>query len=411
MSIGMRFSEPRRHDQVPGDVGVRTALGSRVSWRPRRRGHLLMGFGAAPATRGPAAAARANPRASPIATSGPRSERLSCARFRDQESLNASMTRMGRYLGRSGCSRCCWRHGWPSIGALLRRAGHRRAALSARPAPGVRGLPAQRGDGDGGSLAGAASASPRRRPAAGLTVCSRWRCGVQPLLERDRGGVGRGDHRHAVAAPPMLAIRRCELVVSGARWRGSPALGPREAAAGRRWGGTFAIAAQAPTWRAGFGSRPGRDRPRRAVGRGLADRPHRPPHVPARCPKCGGRGSRTGPAATTVVVVPPWFARLLDTLYSSDNMLGQPADTSAERPKLVCCFPSRDQRGRVEARTDRRGCRRASGDHRPHARIQSIRAWKVPLLSAGVGGRGRGRWASARVPKIHTRLRGPNETR
>jgi putative ABC transport system permease protein len=360
---------------VPGDVGVRTAFGSRVFMAARDVPATgLLGFGA-----------RARHEAYLKLPESGRPQRLA-DRYRpvlaaervtirtvseDQESLNASLTRMGRYLGLVGLIALLL--GGIAVAsaseALLRRRIETIGVLRCLGATGPQVFAAYLLQAGGlaliGSAAGAAVGVAAQallpRVVAGLVPVEVTR--FEPSWSAIAWGIGLGVTVALLfAALPLLAIRGVSpLVVIRRSAEGRVPLRSdplRLLAAGLLAAATVTIAClQAPTIRAGLGF---------AGGVGIAllalwaaswalTRVVRK-GVPARWPYVWRQGLANlhRPANQTVVVVLAmgFGAFLLDTLYVvQDNLLGQlRVDTSAERPNVVLIDIQEDQRDAVMAR-------------------------------------------------------------
>jgi putative ABC transport system permease protein len=360
---------------VPGDVGVRTAFGSRVFMAARDVPATgLLGFGA-----------RARHEAYLKLPESGRPQRLA-DRFRpalaaervtirtvseDQESLNASLTRMGRYLGLVGLIALLL--GGIAVAsaseALLRRRIETIGVLRCLGATGPQVFAAYLLQAGGLALIGSAAGA--AVGVAAQALLPRVVTGLVPVEVTTFApswtaiawGVGLGVTVALLfAALPLLAIRGV-----------SPLVVIRRSAEGRvplrsdplRLFAAFLLAAatvtiacvQAPTLRAGLGF---------AGGVGVAllalwaaswalTRVVRR-SVPAGWPYVWRQGLANlhRPANQTVVVVLAmgFGAFLLDTLYVvQDNLLGQlRVDTSAERPNVVLIDIQEDQRDAVMAR-------------------------------------------------------------
>ena len=360
---------------VPGDVGVRTAFGSRVFMAARDVPATgLLGFGA-----------RARHEAYLKLPESGRPQRLA-DRYRpalaaervtirtvseDQESLNASLTRMGRYLGLVGLIALLL--GGIAVAsaseALLRRRIETIGVLRCLGATGPQVFAAYLLQAGGlallGSAAGAAVGVAAQallpRVVSGLVPVEVTR--FAPSWSAIAWGVGLGVTVALLfAALPLLAIRGVSpLVVIRRSAEGRVPLRSdplRLFAAGLLAAATVTIACvQAPTIRAGLGFAGGVGIAllalwtaswalTRIVRRG----------VPARWPYVWRQGLANlhRPANQTVVVVLAmgFGAFLLDTLYVvQDNLLGQlRVDTSAERPNVVLIDIQEDQRDGVMAR-------------------------------------------------------------
>ena len=413
---------------VPGDVGVRTAFGSRVFMAARDVPATgLIGFGSRARyeafVRLPASAIpqRLADRHRPALAA----ERVSVRTVsEDQESLNRSLTRMGRYLGLVGLIALLL--GGIAVAsaseALLRRRIETIGVLRCLGASGAQVFAAYLLQAGAlalvGSVAGAAigigaqALLPRvltgLLPVAVTTFSPSWSAVAW--------GVGVGVTVALLfAALPLLAIRGVSPLVVIRRaaegrvpLRKDPA---RLAAAALLAGVTIAIATlQAPTVRAGLGF---------AAGVGVAlgalwlaswllTRVVRR-SVPARWPYVWRQGLANlhRPANQTVVVVLAmgFGAFLLDTLYLvQDNLLGQlRVDTSAERPNVVLIDIQEDQRDAVVERIRAAGVAPREPVPIVPMRIQSIkgvdaaRILAAPEARDGDGRTGRSpRWAVRR---------------
>ena len=411
---------------VPGDVGVRTAFGSRVFMASKDVPATgLLGFGA-----------RARHEAYLKLPASARPQRLA-DRYRpalaaervtirtvseDQESLNASLTRMGRYLGLVGLIALLL--GGIAVAsaseALLRRRIETIGVLRCLGATGPQVFAAYLLQAGGlaliGSAAGAAIGVGAQallpRVVAGLVPVEVTT--FAPSWSAIAWGIGLGVTVALLfAALPLLAIRRVSPLVVIRRsvegrvpLRKDPA---RLAAAFLLAGATVAIAClQAPSVRAGLGFAGG-------VGVALATlwaaswlltRVVR--HgVPARWPYVWRQGLANlhRPANQTVVVVLAmgFGAFLLDTLYVvQDNLLGQlRVDTSSERPNVVLIDIQEDQRAAVVDRIRAAGVPPRDPVPIVPMRIQSVkgvdasRILAAPDTKTGPSGRSP-RWAVRR---------------
>jgi putative ABC transport system permease protein len=407
---------------VPGDVGVRTAFGSRVFMAARDVAATgLLGFGARARYE---AFLRLPPSARPQRLADRYKPALAAERVtlrtvsEDQESLNASLSRMGRYLGLVGLIALLL--GGIAVAsasdALLRRRIETIGVLRCLGATGPQVFAAYLLQAGAmallGSLAGAALG------VAAQALLPRVLTGLLPVAvvafspswSAIAWGVGLGVTIALLfAALPLLAIRQVSPLVVIRRdaegrtpLRSDPA---RLLAAAALVAVTVAIACvQAPTWRAGFGF---------AAGLGIAlvalwgaawllARTVRR-NVPARWPYVWRQGLANlhRPANQTVVVVLAmgFGAFLLDTLYLvQDNLLGQlRVDTSAERPNVVLFDIQEDQRAGVEERIRQAGLPLREPVPIVPMRIQSIKGVDVGRILAPVSpGAGRGRWAVRR---------------
>ena len=407
---------------VPGDVGVRTAFGSRVFMAARDVAATgLLGFGARARYE---AFLRLPPAAQPQRLADRYKPALAAERVtlrtvsEDQESLNASLSRMGRYLGLVGLIALLL--GGIAVAsaseALLRRRIETIGVLRCLGATGRQVFAAYllqaRAMALAGSLVGAAIG------VAAQALLPRVLTGLLPVAvvafspswSAIAWGIGLGVTVALLfAALPLLAIRHVSPLVVIRRavegripLRSDPA---RMAAAAALVAATVAIACmQAPTWRAGFGF---------AAGVGVAlvalwgaawvlARTVRR-SVPAHWPYVWRQGLANlhRPANQTVVVVLAmgFGAFLLDTLYVvQDNLLGQlRVDTSAERPNVVLFDIQEDQRAGVEDRIRQAGLPPREPVPIVPMRIQSIKGVDVSRILAPVSvGAGRGRWAVRR---------------
>ena len=410
---------------VPGDVGVRTAFGSRVFMAARDLpGTGLIGFGSRaryeaflrlPSSTVPQ---RLADRHRPALAA----ERVNVRTVsEDQESLNRSLTRMGRYLGLVGLIALLL--GGIAVAsaseALLRRRIETIGVLRCLGASGAQVFAAYLLQAGGlaliGSVAGAAIGI------GAQALLPRVLAGLLPVAVTTFepswaavGGRGRGRHRRpALRGLPLLAIRGVSPLVVIRRsvegrvpLRKDPA---RLAAAALLVAATITIAClQAPTIRAGLGF---------AAGVGVAlgalwlaswalTRVVRQ-SVPARWPYVWRQGLANlhRPANQTVVVVLAmgFGAFLLDTLYLvQDNLLGQlRVDTSAQRPNVVLIDIQEDQRDAVVERIRAAGVPPREPVPIVPMRIQSIkgvdaaRILAAPDVKDGPSGRSP-RWAVRR---------------
>jgi putative ABC transport system permease protein len=407
---------------VPGDVGVRTAFGSRVFMAARDVPATgLLGVGARARyeafLRLPASAhpQRLADRYKPALAA----ERVTLRTVsEDQESLNASLTRMGQYLGLVGLIALLL--GGIAVAsaseALLRRRIETIGVLRCLGAT-------------GGQVFAAYLMQAGAMALIGSVIGAAIGIGAQALLPRVLGGllpvavidfhpswsgvawgIGLGVTIALLfAALPLLAIRRVSpLVVIRRSADERPALRSdpvRLAAAGALAAATIAVAClQAPTWRAGVGFAAGVGMALAILwcaARLLASFVKRA--VPARWPYVWRQGLANlhRPANQTVVVILAlgFGAFLLDTLYVvQDNLLGQlRVDTSTERPNVVLFDIQEDQRDGVEARMRQEGLPTRAPVPIVPMRIQSIKGVDVSRILAPVSvGAGRGRWAVRR---------------
>jgi putative ABC transport system permease protein len=422
---------------VPGDVGVRTAFGSRVFMAARDVPATgLLGFGARARYE---AFLRLPPRAQPQRLADRFKPALAAERVtlrtvsEDQESLNASLTRMGRYLGLVGLIALLL--GGIAVAsaseALLRRRIETIGVLRCLGATGPQvfaayllqaGTMALLGSIAGAALGVAAQALLPRVLVGLLPVAV---VAFTPSWSAIAWGIGLGVTIALLfAALPLLAIRQVSpLVVIRRSVEGRVPLRSdpvRILAAAVLVAATIGIACvQAPTWRAGFGF---------AAGVGIAlvalwaaawllARTVRR-SVPARWPYVWRQGLANlhRPANQTVVVVLAmgFGAFLLDTLYLvQDNLLGQlRVDTSAERPNVVLFDIQEDQRAGVEERMRKEGLPAREPVPIVPMRIQSIKGVDVSRILAPVSvGAGRGRWAVRREYRSSIRdVEAPTET-
>ncbi len=407
---------------VPGDVGVRTAFGSRVFMAGRDvRATGLLGVGARARyeafLRLPASARpqRLADRYKPALAA----ERVTLRTVsEDQESLNASLSRMGRYLGLVGLIALLL--GGIAVAsaseALLRRRIETIGVLRCLGASGGQVFAAYMIQAGAmallGSILGAAIGL------AAQALLPRVLGGLLPVAVIDFhpswSGVAWGivlgvGIALLFAALPLLAIRRVSPLVVIRRsveerspLRKDPA---RMAAAALLVAATIGVAClQAPTWRAGVGF---------AAGVGvalavlwgaaklLASTVRRA--VPARWPYVWRQGLANlhRPANQTVVVILAlgFGAFLLDTLYVvQDNLLGQlRVDTSTERPNVVLFDIQEDQRAGIDERLRQQGLPPREPVPIVPMRIQSIKGVDVSRILAPVStGPGRGKWAVRR---------------
>jgi len=438
LSLGeARFTIRAAVLNVPGDVGVRTAFGSRVFMAARDVAATgLLGFGARASYD---AFLRLPPSAQPQRLSDRYKPALAAERVRlrtiseDQESLDEDLTDMGRYLGLVGlialllggiavasASEALLRKRIETIGVLrcLGATGPQVFAAYLLQAGAMALL---------GSILGAALG------VAAQALLSRVLTGLLPVTvvafspswSAIAWGIGLGVTIALLfAALPLLAIRQVSPLVVIRRsvegrvpMRSDPV---RLLAAAVLVAATIGIAClQAPTWGAGFGF---------AAGVGIAlillwcaawllARTVRR-HVPAGWPYVWRQGLANlhRPANQTVVVVLAmgFGAFLLDTLYLvQDNLLGQlRVDTTAERPNVVLFDIQEDQRAGVEERMRAAGL--ALRDPVPIVpmRIQSIKGVDVAHILAPVSVEGgRGRWAVRREYRSSIRdVEAPTET-
>ena len=422
---------------VPGDVGVRTAFGSRVFMAARDVPATgLLGFGARARYE---AFLRLPPAAHPQRLADRYKPALAAARVtlrtvsEDQESLNASLTRMGRYLGLVGLIALLL--GGIAVAsaseALLRRRIETIGVLRCLGATGPQvfsafllqaGVMALVGSIIGAAI-GVAAQALLPRVLTGLLPVEVL--AFTPSWSAIAWGIGLGVAIALLfAALPLLAIRQVSpLVVIRRSVEGRVPLRSdpvRLAAAAVLVAATIAIACvQAPTWRAGFGF---------AAGVGVAllvlwgaawslARIVRR-SVPARWPYVWRQGLANlhRPANQTVVVILAmgFGAFLLDTLYLvQDNLLGQlRVDTSAERPNIVLFDIQEDQRAGVDEQLRAAGLPARAPVPIVPMRIQSIKGVDASRILAPVNiEKGRGRWAVRREYRSSIRdFEAPTET-
>jgi putative ABC transport system permease protein len=357
----------------------------------------------------------------------------SVTRSEDQESLNASLTRMSRYLGLVGLIALLL--GGIAVAsaseALLRRRIETIGVLRCLGATGPQvfaayllqaGAMALLGSVIGAALGVGAQALLPRVLTGLLPVAV---VAFTPSWSAIAWGIGLGVSIALLfAALPLLAIRQVSPLVVIRRsaegrtpFRSDPA---RLLAAAVLVAAVVAIASmQAPTWRAGFGF---------AAGVGVAlvvlwaaawllARTVRR-NVPARWPYVWRQGLANlhRPANQTVVVILAmgFGAFLLDTLYLvQDNLLGQlRVDTSTERPNVVLFDIQEDQRAGVDARLRAAGLTPREPVPIVPMRIQSIKGVDAgQILAPAAPGRGRGRWAVRREYRSSIRdIEAPTET-
>jgi putative ABC transport system permease protein len=407
---------------VPGDVGVRTAFGSRVFMAARDVAATgLLGFGARASYE---AFLKLPSAAQPQRLADRYKPALAAERVRlrtvseDQESLNESLADMGRYLGLVGLIALLL--GGIAVAsaseALLRRRIETIGVLRCLGATGPQVFAAYLLQAGAmallGSLAGAALgvAAQALLPRVFRGLLPVAVVAFSPSWSAIAWGIGLGVTIALLfAALPLLAIRQVSPLVVIRRgvegripFRSDPA---RLLAAAALVAATVAIACvQAPTWGAGFGF---------AAGVGIAlialwgaawllARTVRR-SVPARWPYVWRQGLANlhRPANQTVVVVLAmgFGAFLLDTLYLvQDNLLGQlRVDTSAERPNVVLFDIQEDQRDGVEQQIREAGLLLREPLPIVPMRIQSIKGVDVGrILAPASPGAGRGRWAVRR---------------
>ena len=422
---------------VPGDVGVRTAFGSRVFMAARDIAATgLLGFGARARYE---AFLRLPSSAQPQRLADRYKPALAAERVtlrtvsEDQESLNQSLSRMGRYLGLVGLIALLL--GGIAVAsaseALLRRRIETIGVLRCLGATGPQvfaafllqaGAMALLGSVFGAAIGVAAQALLPRVLTGLLPVAV---VSFTPSWSAIAWGIGLGVAVALLfAALPLLAIRQVSPLVVIRRsvegripLRSDPV---RLVAAAALIAATVAIAcAQAPTWRAGFGFAAGVGIALLALWAAawlLARTVRR--SVPARWPYVWRQGLANlhRPANQTVVVILAmgFGAFLLDTLYLvQDNLLGQlRVDTSAERPNVVLFDIQEDQRAGVQERIRQSGLPPREPVPIVPMRIQSIKGVDVSRILAPVSvGAGRGRWAVRREYRSSIRdVEAPTET-
>jgi putative ABC transport system permease protein len=422
---------------VPGDVGVRTAFGSRVFMAGRDVPATgLLGFGARARYE---AFLRLPPAAQPQRLADRYKPALAAERVslrtvsEDQESLNASLSRMGRYLGLVGLIALLL--GGIAVAsaseALLRRRIETIGVLRCLGATGPQvfaayllqaGVMALLGSVIGAAIGVGAQALLPRVLTGLLPVAV---VAFSPSGSAIAWGVGLGVTIALLfAALPLLAIRQVSPLVvirrsveGGLPLRKDPV---RLLAAAALVAVTIAIACvQAPTWRAGFGFAAGVGVALVALWSAawaLARIVRR--SVPARWPYVWRQGLANlhRPANQTVFVVLAvgFGAFLLDTLYLvQDNLLGQlRVDTSTERPNVVLFDIQEDQRAGVAERIRQAGLPPREPVPIVPMRIQSIKGVDVGRILAPVSvGAGRGRWAVRREYRSSIRdAAAPTET-
>jgi putative ABC transport system permease protein len=425
---------------VPGDVGVRTAFGSRVFMAARDVAATgLLGFGARARHE---AFLRLPESARPQRLADRHRPALAAERVvlrtvsEDQESLNASLTRMGRYLGLVGLIALLL--GGIAVAsaseALLRRRIETIGVLRCLGATGPQVFAAYLLQ--AGALALAGSVAGAAIGVGAQALLPKVVEGLVPVQVTEFApswraiawGVGLGVTVALLfAALPLLAIRKVSPLVvirRSAEDRAPLRKDPlRLAAAALLVAATIAIAiAQAPSVRAGVGFAAGVGVALVALWAAawlLARTVRR--SVPARWPYVWRQGLANlhRPANQTVVVVLAmgFGAFLLDTLYLvQDNLLGQlRVDTSEERPNVVLIDIQEDQREGVMDRIRGAGIPPREPVPIVPMRIQSIKGVDAArILSAPEEARGprrSPRWAVRREYRSTIRdAEGPTET-